>query len=141
MKMIDREKLEKVALTIDALEVIDIRATCDIKSNATWDFWAWCPRGLEDEKRRKIIAIITPLVGEMRLTGEHWRGEGNGISAMAYEAQACKIVGYKTVKKIVRKEIEREPEYEEVEEERQIPITDCDLKAGKFSKEDIEVNA
>lgn len=139
--MINRERLEKVAQAIDALTEIGIRGTCDIKPENLWSFWAWCPIGMEDEKRRKVIAIVTPLVGKMRLSGEHWKGKNEAIEVLAYQAQACKIVGYKTQIEKVRKEIEREPEYEEVEEEVRIPISDCDIKAGKYSEEDVEVPA
>ena len=139
--MINRDRLEKVAEAIDSLGELGIRGTCDIKPDAQWSFWAWCPAGMEEERRRKVIAIVTPLVGKMRVSGDHWRGENEAIDAIAYKAQACKIVGYKTERKIVKREIARDPEYEDVEEEVRIPITDCDLKAGKFSEEDIEVTA
>lgn len=139
--MINRERLEKVAQTIDTLGEIGIRGTCDIKPDSLWSFWAWCPVGMEEEKRRKVIAILTPLVGKMHLEGEHWKGTNEFIDVMAYQAQACKIIGYKKIVKKVKKEIEREPEYEEVEEEVRIPISDCDIKAGKYSETDIEVPA
>jgi hypothetical protein len=41
----------------------------------------------------------------------------------------------------MKREIEREPVYEEVEEEVRVPITDCDIRSGKASESDIEVPA
>lgn len=126
---------------MDALTELKIESSADVKTDADWQVWAWCPVGLEEERRRKIIAALTPLVGKMNLSGESWVGEGNGICVRAYQAQACKILGYKTVTKTVRKEIKRDPEYEEVEEEVSVPITDCDVKSGRFTESDIEVPA
>jgi hypothetical protein len=139
--MLNRDRLEKVAQAMDDLQEIGIWTSCDLKSDSAWSFWAWCEAGMEEEKRRKVIAIMTRLVGKMMLSGDHWKGNGNGIDALAYQAQACKILGHKRVTKMVKKEVEREPEYEEVEQEFLEPITDCDIKAGRYSEEDIEVPA
>ena len=50
--MIDHERLEKVVQAMEALEAIGIRSTADIKTmDYSWDLWAWCPVGLEEEKR------------------------------------------------------------------------------------------
>lgn len=139
--MIDRERLTKVADAMDALTELGIRSTVDVKTEEyTWNFWAWCPIGMEENLRRKVIAIMTRLVGKMEIQDSNWYGIKEGeIDAMAYQAQACKIVGYKKETKMVKKEIEHETKYEEVEEEVSIPVTDCDIKSGKFSLSDIEV--
>jgi len=50
-------------------------------------------------------------------------------------------VGYKTEVKQVKKQIQHEPAYEMVEEAVSTPITDCDLKSGKYTLADIEVPA
>lgn len=139
--MIDRTKLEKIANVMDELEKFGIRSSCDVKSDSVWNLWAWCSRGMEEEKTRQIIAVLTPLVGKMTRNGESWYGIGDGIDVTAYQASACRILGHKKVIKTVKKEVERDPEYVEVEEEVLVPITDCDIKAGKFSKDDIEVPA
>lgn len=140
--MIDREKLEKAVQVVESLDDLGIKIDLEIYSdNRNWRFWAWCQEGMPEDTRRKMIAICTPLVGKMELSGQDWEGSGNGFVVYLNRANACKIVGYKTTVKKVKREIEREPEYEEVEEEVKIPITDCDLKAGKFSESDIEVPA
>jgi len=140
--MIDRQKLEKIVNVIDSLTGLGLRTSCDIKSDSgIWYFWVYCERGMEETLRRKMIALCTTLVGRMEVTGESWTGEGNGISVYANNAQACKILGYKKVTKMVKEEIAREPQYLEVEKEVDVPITDCDIKSGKFTEKDIEVRA
>ena len=139
--MIDREQLEKVAQAMDAISELGIQSSCDVKSNYKWSLYAWCDVNIEATKCRKLVAIMTPLVGKMTLQDGSWKGEGDAFEVCAYQAQVCKIVGYKIEKKMVKKEIEREPEFEEVEEAVKIPITDCDIKQGKFTEADVEVSA
>lgn len=140
--MIDRNKVEKGVKVLEALLELEIKTDLEIYTDhRDWRLWAWCPDGMPEDVRRKAIAIVTPLVGKTELSGNDWQGDGNGFVVYLNRANACKILGYKKETKLVKKEIQKEPEYKEVEEEVQIPITDCDVKNGKFSKEDIEVPA
>jgi hypothetical protein len=107
----------------------------------------WWSHGSEwpEEKRHKILAMVTPLVGKLNkeVDGTHigYKGEKGNIAIRMNYVDKCKVLGYKTVTKTVKEEVEREPEYVEKEVEERIAITDCDIRQGKFSEDDIEVTA
>lgn len=98
-----------------------------------------------EEKRHSMLSLITPLVGKLvkhisdRNIG--YSGENENVTVRLCYIDQCKIVGYKKVTKTVRREIERPTEYEEEEVTENIPITDCDIRVGKFKEDDIEVPA
>ena len=143
---------EKINAVLDVVEQLtEENLTVSITGNGNIDVRLypknWWASGCEwpEEKRHKILAMATPLVGKLNkeVDGMHigYRGEKEGISIRMNYVDKCKVMGYKTVTKTVKKEIERDPEYEVEEVEERIPITDCDLRQGKFSEEDIEVKA
>lgn len=143
--MLDREKLNRV---IDAYESIVEISDPDISINAQGEIkltvWpkSWVREPTDDE-RHTLVNTLTPLVGKMdkQISGTSigFAGSADGISVSIYRADVCKVVGYKT--KITKKPKVIEVEDEFVEEEERIAITDCDIKAGKFSEADIEVPA
>jgi hypothetical protein len=150
-QMIDRQKVEKFLTVLDAMG--EESATFSIKQDGRMelsvypqDYWR-DGKHWSDEKRHKMLTLVTPLVGKMEkyLSGRDigYKGETEDTTIRLAYVDQCKILGYKTVTKKVKREIERpDPvEYEEVEEEERITITDCDLKTGKFSESDIEVPA
>jgi hypothetical protein len=141
--MIDRKEIIRYAnLISDLIEVnADLRPELTVSKSGV-RLWLWGPsEGIPDKDRQKAIALLTPFVGKMEAHERDWEGHQGGVDIFFPHANLCRVVGYKTVKKIVRREKEREPEYEEVEETQQIPITDCDLRANRFSGSDIEVSA
>lgn len=107
------------------------------------DGWWMTGNEWPDEKRHKILALLTPFVGKLNkeVDGTHigYCGEKDNLYIRLSYVDKCKIVGYKTVTKTVKKEVEREPEYIEEEMTEQVPITDCAIREGKFSEDDIEV--
>lgn len=141
--MIDKNQVIKC---IDAInEILELNAglrpDLTIKADSRFTLWIFGPEeGLPDDLRQKAVAILTRLTGKMELSGRDWEGKNEEICTYFPHAQACKVIGYKKVVRTVRREIEREPEYEEVEEEQEVPITDCDIKAGRASEADIEVS-
>lgn len=147
--MIDRSRVEKCLGVMDQLseESVDltIQETGDMSLVVYPKNWWSDAVQWTDEKRHGVLALLTPLVGRLdkKVDGTTigYTGEKDGISIRINYADKCKIVGYKTTTKTVRKEIERPTEFEEVEEEVRVPITDCDIRSGKFSKDDIEVPA
>lgn len=145
--MIDREKLNKLLDARDALEGI-VKVEVTIYESGNFRLWVTPMSyyaGMTEDERHKTLAILTPLIGklEMQLEGtDKWfRGEMEGLSITVAYADKCKVIGYKTITKTVKKEIEKPVEYEEVEEEVRVPITDCDIRQGKYSDSDIEVTA
>lgn len=146
--MIDREKVEQCLKILDQLpeESADIHVyangSIDIKiypKNWYMDGNAW-----SDEKRHQVLSLVTPLFGklEKHVSGRDigYTGKKDNVSITMQYVDKCKILGYKTVTKTVKKEVEREPEYQEEEVEERIPITDCDIRAGKYSEDDIEAS-
>lgn len=142
--LIDRDKLNKILDARDSLERI---ASVDIEIYPGGDFRLWVTpmtylAPMSEEERHKVLAALTPLVGKIERKDEtDYQGTGNGITVDLHRATTCKILGYKTVTKKFRKEIERQPEYEVVEEEVRVAITDCDVKAGRAKEDEIEVPA
>lgn len=142
--MIDRERVIKCFDANEAILALNpkLDVHIDIRNTRSCNLWVFCPtEGLPDDLRQEIIAILTPLVGNMVIDGRDWRGNHDGLSIYFMHAQACKILGYKKVVRTVKRKIERDPEYEEVEQEQRVPITDCDVKAGRFKEDEIEVPA
>ena len=146
--MIDREKIGKFLDIMEYLleedATLSIRQDGKLTLNVYPKNW-WSGNFWDENKRHKMLGLITPLVGklEKQIDGRNigYSGESEGISIRLSYIDKCKIVGYKTVKKTVREEIEREPEYEEKEVEEQVAITDCEIRQGKYSEDDIEVPA
>lgn len=151
--MINRELLNAVIDKLDVIGVnneVSLTMNNDSKDKYTigvsiyprnwWSGYVWT-----DEERHAALALMTPLVG--KLTKEEtngsigYEGAADGVTVSLNRVQACKILGYKIVKKTVKKEIEKPVEYEEVEEEERIAITDCDVKQGRASESDVEVPA
>lgn len=147
--MIDREKVNKFLDVMDQLNTEQLSLTIDNDTHLSLSVYPrnWYLDGVQwtDDKRHEVLGLCTPLVGRLdkKVDGTTigYRGEKDGDQVRLSYVDRCKIVGYKTVKKTVRKEVEREPEYETEEVEEQVPITDCDIRTGKFAKEDVEVLA
>lgn len=145
--MIDRQKINKV---LDCVYKYSETENLSISISPSGDISVsiypkgWWNEGTHwsDEKRHEVLASVTPLVGKMekhisdRNIG--YSGSKDGISIRLDYINQCKILGYKTIKKTVQKEIERKPEYETEEVEERVAITDCDLRQGKFKESDIE---
>ena len=147
--MIDREKVNKV---IDVLERLsedsahaEIQADGSIQLIVFPKNWWASGSPWTDDRRHEVLALCTPLVGRLDKQESNgnigYRGEKDGLEVRLNYVEKCKIVGYKTVTKMVKKEIARPPEYEEVEEEERVAITDCDIRTGRFKEDDIEVPA
>lgn len=146
--MINREELNKVLDVMDKLT--DEDATLTIYQNSKMSLvvypqrWIW-GNVWDETKRHAMLALITPLIGKLEKkvdgTSIGYFGENETISIRLSYVDKCKVVGYKTVTKTVKKEVERDPEYIEEEVEERVAITDCDLRAGKFQEDDIEVRA
>jgi hypothetical protein len=144
--MIDREKLNKVLDAVEALTdpveaTITVTGYGDITINVyPKDFWE---TGWTEEQRHKNLAAMTPLVGRLEKvvsgTDIGYKGEANGIFIRLNYVDSCKILGYRTEKKIVRKEVPVEVTYEDVEEEVRVPVTDCEIRSGTATMEDIEI--
>jgi hypothetical protein len=145
--MINREQVGKF---LDALEVLkNESASLQIEQDGMIHMtvypkeW-WSGKKWTDEKRHDVLSLLTPLVGRLdkQVSGTDigYSGKKDNVTIHLNYVDQCKILGYKTVTKTVKKEIERpEPvEYEEVEEEQRIAITDCGIREGKFSESDIE---
>ena len=147
--MIDRDQVEKCLAVLDQIseESVDVRIYGDGKVELTIYPKNWWLNAIQwtDQKRHEVLALVTPLVGKMEKqvdgTTIGYTGEKDNLKIRMNYVDKCKIVGYKTVTKTIKKEVEREPEYETTEEEVRVPITDCDIRTGKFSKDDIEVPA
>jgi hypothetical protein len=152
--MIDREKVSKVMDAMDAISEIT-RPNFTVNSDGTISMGVWPATwgdNLSDENRHKILGVLTPLVGRLdkKVDGTtiDYKGWGNGISISVYRIDSCKIVGYKkTVERVAKKETRVVKKEEEVEtgefeeEEKLVPITDCQIREGKASESDIEVPA
>lgn len=146
--MIDRERIEKCLKVIDELSEESIELM--VSGNGAINLRIY-PKGWiydhkwSDEKRHQVLALVTTLVGKMekQVDGINigYKGDKDNLSIRLNYVDQCKVVGYKTVTKTIRKEIEREPEYETEEVEQRIPITDYDIRTGKFKEDDIEVTA
>jgi hypothetical protein len=146
--MIDREQVAKFIDALDALQ--EESATLELTQEGKITFrvypkeW-WADKKWSEEKRHQYLSLLTPLVGklEKKLDGKNigYAGDKDNVSIRLNYVDQCKILGYKVATKTVRKEVEREPEYEEVVEEVRTAITDCDIRSGKFSESDIEVTA
>jgi hypothetical protein len=147
--MINREELTKMLDAFEKLENEDAELSITSKGKILLRVYPlnWWSRGSEwpEEKRHSILALLTPFVGKMEKTIEGttigYKGEKDNISIRMNYVDKCKVVGYKIVTKTVKKEVERDPEYVEEEVEQRVAITDCDLRAGKFQEDDIEVRA
>lgn len=147
--MIDREKINKL---LDAMELLaEEKVSLTIENDGDIGFsvypknWWTDGEKWDDAKRHKVLGLVTPFVGKMekRLNGTDigYTGQKDHLTIRLNYVDQCKIVGYKTVTKKVQKEIEKPVEFEEVEETTQIPITDCEIRQGKFSESDIEIPA
>ena len=145
--MIEREKLNKI---LDAKDLLEGICKVEITIYDSGDFRLWVTPlshicGMTEEERHKVLAVLTPIVGKLTMTlngmDKWFNGEANGISITVCNADKCKILGYRTETRTVKKEIPVEVTYEEVEEEVQVPITDCDIRAGKATEEQLEVSA
>lgn len=148
--MIDREKVEKCLAVLDQIPEESAELRVGAKGGIELTIYPknWWSSAIQwtSERRHEVLALCTPLVG--RLDKEEgggnigYKGEKDGLTVRLNYVDKCKIVGYKTVTKTVKKEIERpEPEYETEEVEERIAITDCDIRTGKFKRDDIEVTA
>ena len=148
--MIDREKVEKCLAVLD--QIPQECAGLEIKADGRLELIVypkdWLSSSVQwtPERRHEVLALCTPLVGrlEKQESGGNigYEGEKDGLLVRLNYVDKCKIVGYKTVTKTVKKEIERpEPEYETEEVEERVAITDCDIKTGRFKEDDIEVPA
>lgn len=145
--MINREKLNDILNRIDSLEGVS-RVELTVYSSGGFKLWAGCPdqsyRALTEEERRKVLLTLTPLVGKLEKT-QTWgtdidyKGSKDGIDITINRADKCKILGYKT--KIVKKQKMVEVEGEFEEEEERVPITDCDVIAGRANESQIEIPA
>lgn len=144
--MIDRNQIRLFLDVLERLQEEDAKVTIDqggkidltVYPKEYWrDGQHW-----GDEKRHEMLALITPLVGRLdkHVDGRNigYRGEKENVTIRLAYVDQCRILGYKTVTKTVKKEIDRVPEYEEVEEEQRVAITDCDIRQGKYSENDIE---
>lgn len=148
-KMLDRQKINQLLDVLETLSEED--ATLQITGGGKIDLRVyplyWWHTGVQwpEEKRHKILALLTPFVGKLtkEVDGQTigYRGEKDNLAIRLNYVDKCKVVGYKTVTKTVKKEVEREPEYVEEEVEERIAITDCAIREGKFSESDIEVPA
>lgn len=147
--MINREQINKF---LDVLEQLpDDEVTLEIHQSGTIEFkvypkhWWQAGENWTEEKRHKVLAICTPLVGklEKHVEGRNigYTGSKDNASVKLCYVDQCKVVGYKTVKKTVKREVERPVEFEEVEEEETVAITDCDIRQGRYSESDVEVPA
>lgn len=145
--MLDREKINKFLNAMDnmpeedaSLSIQEGKISLQVFPKNWWSGARW-----KEEKRHKMLALLTPLVGKLEKEEDGgnigYRGESEGVSIRLAYIEKCKILGYKTVKKTVKKEIEREPEYETEEVEERVAITDCDVKQGRYKEEEIEVTA
>lgn len=146
--MIDREKINKFLDAMDQLSEEDADMTIDENGAVSLQVYPknwWGGARWNEEKRHKMLALLTPLVGTLAKYEDGgnigYRGDKPGVTIRLAFIDKCKILGYRTVTKTVRKEIEREPEFETEEVEERIAITDCDVKRGRFKEEDIEVPA
>lgn len=142
--MIDRVQLNKILDARDALEGV-VKVDIQIYPEGNFRLWVTSEKSWEtfaEDARHKALAVLTPLVGKIEhFSDTDWRGEANDTTVYLSNASACKIVGYKKEKRVVQKEIEKPKEYEEVEEEVQVAITDCDIKQGRATADQIEVPA
>lgn len=152
--MIDREKVAKVMDAVDSISEIT-RPSFSVNSGGSILISVWPAswgENLSDENRHKVLAALTPLVGRLdkKVDGTtiDYKGSGNDISINIYRIDSCKIVGYKkTVARVAKKEMRTVEKEEEVEtgeyeeEEKLVPITDCQIREGKASESDIEVPA
>ena len=145
--MINREQVEKCLAVMDALPDDDVELSINSKIIELKVYpknWYYAEKPWTDEKRHEVLGIVTPLVGKLDKVVDGgnigYKGEKDGLSIRMNYVDKCKIVGYKTVTKTVRKEVEKEPEYVTEEVEQRIAITDCDIRTGKFSQDDIEVS-
>lgn len=147
--MIDREKLTSILDRLDAIDSIEKELTLTINPTSfeisIFPKGWWSGKIFDEDDRHKIVGALTPLVGKLEKETSDgnisYAGEFNGISVSISRADKCKILGYRKVKRTVKKEIEKPVEYQEVEEEVRIPITDCDIRSGKATKDQIEVPA
>ena len=149
--MINRQKLNKVLNVIERLNnpsEATVTARGDGKIEvAVWPMNWWSDRKYwSADERHKNLAVLTTLVGKLEIIVDDgkisYKGERDEITIGLYYVGKCKILGYKNIVEMVEREIERkELKYETVEKTRQIPITDCDIRMGKFKMEDIEVKA
>ena len=145
--MIDREQVLKLLDVMDALEKES--ATLEIKPQSVSlrvypaEWWG-SGKQWTDEQRHQYLALVTPLVGKMEKVADSgnigYYGKKENLEIKLNYVDKCKVIGYKTVKKTVEREIVP-AEYETVIEEFQEPITDCDVRSGKESPDDIEVPA
>ncbi len=144
----NRQKLDQILDVKESLEgIVEVEVT--IYPSGRLRVWASPPsyyEKLTEEQRHKVIAALTPLTGKMEVElherDKWWKGETKDVNVTFYRADECKIIGYRKVKKTVKKEViikEAEIEYETVEEEVDEPITDCDVRTGKSMEDDIEV--
>lgn len=146
--MINREKVAQFLDVMDQLteESADFKIDQDGKFElVVYPQGWWSGKFWSEEKRHRLLALITPLIGKLEkvVDGRNigYRGNNETTSIRLSYIDQCKILGYRTVTKTVRKEVEREPEYEEVEEETRVAITDCDIRAGKATEDQIEIRA
>jgi len=147
--MINRDDVEKCLIVLEKLANESADMTISSSGHIELEIypknWYYSAVQWSDEKRHEVLSLVTPLVGRMEKqvdgTNIGYRGEKEKLTIRMNYVDKCKVLGYKKVTKTVQKEIEREPEYETVEEEIQVPITDCDIRQGKFKEEDIEVEA
>ena len=146
--MIDREKLMKCVDAMEAVELLGLGAFISIYQQAgsveltVYPTTSGFPPS--DDCKHKVLAILTPIVGRMDKlaiweNNLGYRGEKDRVKVTFSQAEACKIMGYKTVKTVRPKMVEVPGEIEE--EETTVTITDCDLKSGRFTEKDIEVAA
>lgn len=147
-------------LAIKAIDAIEVaQAYCDAQVTIYGDGrisvyaapknWG---NSLEEEARHKVLGLLTPLVGKLNKrnvdTTIHYEGSDGSTKVEIRRADTCTIVGYKkrvrSIPKMVTKTVEKEEEVESgeyEEEEELIPITDCQIRQGEASEDDIEVPA
>jgi hypothetical protein len=141
--MIDRVKVNALLDVVEKLEKED--AFLNITGRAIaltvypcnwWDGATW-----SKERRHEVLSIVTPIVGKMEKEESNgligYSGKKDEVRIYLYRVSACTILGYKKEIKKIKKEIVA-AQYEEVCEEVETPITDCDILKGKFAETDID---
>jgi len=140
--LINREKLNRILTLVESNP--NIRADLDIQApSGRMRLWIWRINSapFNEQERHEVLAQFTPLVGRVdkkRDLGDiDFVGSCEDLEIRINCAEACTIVGYKIRRKQKPKMVAVEGEYEEDIE--RVPVTDCDIKSGKYSAEDLEV--